>query len=313
MVKVRRGLTQASFERMLETCVRLQRRVMEQEMLDVLREVAEGRHARACAEELEREMRDEEAVQRCFLLGCLDGLVKVVEEALRLDARLDARSRIPLGKLAGKLGEVGVYWEEEEEEEERTGLELALFSSKASRDSVGCSPLILACEQGGARAQREVELLLDVNADPRVKDFLGRTALELALRWEQQEIADRLIAAGSDVGEALDRLRTEKEDRERGQRWETEKVRIEEEDKKSAGYGESSAGSQKGFMLARVHFQAPGFAMLDELRRSGSENRLPGSRSLCPHPQLRPAVASAESDKRRREVEDDEEEEQGGD
>uniref|UniRef100_A0A7S0ECI7 Ankyrin repeat domain-containing protein n=1 Tax=Hanusia phi TaxID=3032 RepID=A0A7S0ECI7_9CRYP len=127
-----------------------------------------------------------------------------------------------------------MYWDEDEDMEERTGLELALLTTTATgpffeaaeaekreivlhlvrlgadpntTDSAGCTPLILACEQGGTRAVEEVEELLEANADPRMKDALGRTPLELALRWNQQNIAERLIAAGSDVGEALDRLR----------------------------------------------------------------------------------------------------------
>lgn len=64
---------------------------------------------------------------------------------------------------------------------------------------VGWTPLLeaIVLNDGGAKQQEIVKLLLDHGANPHMTDKYGKTPLELAREKGYHEIAELLIAAGA--------------------------------------------------------------------------------------------------------------------
>lgn len=64
---------------------------------------------------------------------------------------------------------------------------------------VGWTPLLeaIVLNDGGAKQQEIVKLLLDHGANPHMTDKYGKTPLELAREKGFSEIADLLLAAGA--------------------------------------------------------------------------------------------------------------------
>ena len=125
-----------------------------------------------------------------FLHGCIKNDLRLVRIMLRAGTDLDRTTR---------FGGVGIHPAAEKGYVELVRELLHTDVNVNHTNWVGWTPLLeaIVLNDGGAKQQEIVKLLLDHGANPHMTDKYGKTPLELAREKGFNAIADLLLAAGA--------------------------------------------------------------------------------------------------------------------
>lgn len=126
-----------------------------------------------------------------FLISCLTNDITLLRIVLPANPDLDSLTR---------FGGVGITPASEKGHVEIVRELLAKTDINVNHTNfVGWTPLLeaIVLNDGGARQQEIVKLLLDNGANPHMTDKYGKSPLELARKKGFHEIADLLLSAGA--------------------------------------------------------------------------------------------------------------------
>ena len=120
--------------------------------------------------------------ETALMMAALKGHVAVVQALIARDADINQTGWTPLhyaasGAQAGHTTIIGLL------------LEHHAYIDAASPN--GTTPLMMAAQYG---APESVQRLLDEGADPLLKNQLGLTAVDFALRAQRKDLADKILA-----------------------------------------------------------------------------------------------------------------------
>ena len=123
------------------------------------------------------------AGETALMMAALKGHTAAVQALLARDADVNQTGWTPLhyaasGPQAGQTAVIALL------------LEHHAYIDAASPN--GTTPLMMAAQYGAAES---VQRLLDEGADPSLKNQLGLTAVDFALRTQRTEVAEKIVAA----------------------------------------------------------------------------------------------------------------------